>query len=213
MSFTTLLSGLAELGDLVGVDILNPTAGDWMVLASDGSRVIVPDTVPKFEFRGDYRVSNYPVEQGAFASYNKVAEPFELRMTMVCGGLNFVQSAAASLGLTLGQQYMQKGDFLSTLDYMLSSTDLFTVVTPDMTYQSLTLDHYDYRREASGGATLLTVEAWFKQVRVTASASYSNPKSPSAASPINAGTVQAQPFTLATSFPLGTNPANIGPFQ
>ena len=206
MSVTTLLAGLAELGDLTGVDILNPAASDWMVLADDGSKVIVPDTVPRFEFRGDYRASNYPVEQGAFASYNKVAEPFEIRMTMVCGGLNFVQSATAALGLTLGQQYMQKGDFLSTLDYMLSSTDLFTVVTPDITYKSLTLDHYDYRREATGGATMLTVEAWFKQVRVATPAQYGNPKSTSAATPVNSGTVQA------TTFPLGTFPASIGPF-
>lgn len=212
MSIAPFLAGLAELGDLVGVDILNPDPKDWMILSNDGSKFIIPDTVPKFEFRGDYRVSNYPVEQGAFASYNKVAEPFEIRMVLVCGGLNFVQNAVAKTGLGFGPQAMSKGDFLDSLDQMLTSTDLYTVVTPEIIYHSLTLDHYDYKREASGGATMLIVEAWFKQVRVTASASYGNPASPSAAAPINSGTVQAQQFTPATTFPLGTNPANIGPF-
>lgn len=205
MSVTTLLAGLAGLGDLTGVDILNPDPQDWMILSNDGSKFVIPDTVPRFEFRGDYRVSNYPVEQGAFASYNKVAEPFEIRMVLVCGGLNFMQMGVAKMGLGLGPQAMTKGAFLDSLDHMLTSTDLFTVVTPDITYKSLTLDHYDYRREATGGATMLTVEAWFKQVRVATPAQYGNPKSSSAATPVNSGTVQA------TTFPLGTLPASIGP--
>lgn len=210
MGLTSGLAVLGELGDLAGIDILNPRAGDWMILSSDGSPAIVPDTVPRFEYRGEARVADYPMEQGAFASYNKVAMPFDIRMVMVCSGLNYAQSAAQAIkniaGIGIGQNLMQKPDFLDSLDYMLSTTDLFAIVTPDRTYNSLNLEHYDYRRETTNGATMLIVEAWFREIRVTGAATYSNggSASPSAASPTGLGTVQTSAY--------GTNPANIGGF-
>src|SRR6185312_15922270 len=126
---------LAELGDLVGIDLLNPLPTDWKILdANTSAPVIVPDTVPRFEYRGEARVSDYPVEQGAFASYNKVQVPFEIRMTMVCSGLNLVQKGAQAVrdavGLSIGQNLMLRTDFLDTLDYMRLTTDLFVIVTP-----------------------------------------------------------------------------------
>lgn len=190
MPSSQLLAGIAEFGDLLGIDILNPLASDWMIAdAQTSAKIIVPDTVPKFEFRGDRRISDYPVEQGAFASYNKVAKPFEIRMTMVCGGLNYAQSAINSLGLNIGNGFMQKSDFIDTLDYMLDTTDLFTIVTPDKAYENANLEHYDYKRETRNGATMLIIEAWFREIRVTASAAYTNTNSPSAADTVNLGTV------------------------
>lgn len=201
MADSPLLAGVAELGDILGVDILNPLASDWAIHASgSGAVIIVPDTVEKFEFRGERRVSDYPVEQGAFASYNKVAQPFEIRMVMVCSGLNYAQSAFSALGLNLGQGFMQKVDFLTTLDYMLETTDLFDVVTPDKLYANANMEHYDYKREARNGATMLIVEAWFREVRVTASSAYTNTDSASAADPVSLGTVHLGD-TVTVSFP------------
>lgn len=172
------------------VDILNPLASDWAIhAAGSGAVIIIPDTVEKFEFRGEQRVADYPMEQGAFASYNKVAQPFEIRMVLVCSGLNYAQRAINALGLNLGQSFMQKVDFLTTLDYMLTTTDLFDIVTPDKLYPNASMEHYDYRREARNGATMLIVEAWFREVRVKASAVYTNSNSPSAADPVSLGAV------------------------
>lgn len=185
------LAVIAELGDLAGIDILNPRAGDWMILSNDGSPAIIPDTVARFDYRGESRVSDYPVEQGAFASYNKVATPFDIRMVMVCSGLvipNLLQNVRGAFGL--GQNMMQKSAFLDTLDYMLATTDLFSIVTPDRTYNSVNLVHYDFKRETTNGATLLIVEAWFRQIRVTGQATYTRASaSPSAADPVGLGTV------------------------
>lgn len=185
------LAVIAELGDLAGIDILNPRAGDWMILSNDGSPAIIPDTVARFDYRGESRVSDYPVEQGAFASYNKVATPFDVRMVMVCSGLvipNLLQTVRGAFGL--GQNMMQKPAFLDTLDYMLATTDLFSIVTPDRTYNSVNLVHYDFKRETTNGATLLIVEAWFRQIRVTGQAAYTRASaSPSAADPVGLGTV------------------------
>lgn len=201
MPISTGLAAFAELGDLVGIDILNPLASDWMILADDGSVAIKPDTVPKFEFRNEQRVADYPMEQGAFASYNKVATPFQIRMQMVCSGLNYAQSAAQAvknaLNIDIGQNYASRPDFLDTLDYMLATTDLFTIVTPDATYPNATMEHYDYRKESNNGATMLKIEAWFREIRVTAGSTYSSSGLPtvtsnsaSAANPVDVGTAQ-----------------------
>lgn len=191
------IAAIAELGDVLGIDLLNPLPSDWMIVnPSDGAPIIVPDTVPKFEFRGEARVSDYPVEQGAFASYNKVRQPFDIRMVMVCSGLNYAQSAINAIGLNLGSKYMERADFLTTLDYMMETTDLFTIVTPDKAYANVNMEHFDYKRESRNGATMLIVEAWFREIRLTASATYSdsgqvNSESASAANPVSLGAVHA----------------------
>lgn len=200
------LAVLAELGDLVGIDLLNPLSTDWKILdANTSAPVIVPDTVPRFEYRGEARVSDYPVEQGAFASYNKVQVPFDVRMTMVCSGSNFAQKGAQALrnavGLSIGQNLMQRPDFLDTLDYMRLTTDLFVIVTPDKTYPNVNLEHFDYRRETTNGATMLIVEAWFREVRVSGAAKYTNDTAaPSGADPVGLGTVHPGD-TVSVSFP------------
>ena len=43
----------------------------------DGDPVVVADNVLTFGFKKSARISKYPQEQGAFASYNKVATPAE----------------------------------------------------------------------------------------------------------------------------------------
>jgi hypothetical protein len=194
------------LGDLAGIDILNPLSTDWKILdANTSAPVIVPDTVPRFEYRGEARVADYPIEQGAFASYNKVQVPFDIRMTMVCSGLNLVQKGAQALtnaiGLPNGQSLMQRPDFLDTLEYMRLTTDLFVIVTPDKTYSNVSLEHFDYRREATNGAVMLIVEAWFREIRVTGQATYTkDTASPSGADPVGLGTVHPGD-TVTVSFP------------
>lgn len=206
MADSSFLAAVGEFGDILGIDILNPLASDWMVVAGTTSaKIIVPDTVPRFEFRGDRRISDYPVEQGAFSAYNKVKVPFEIRTTMICSGLNYAQNAISSLGLNLGQGFMQKSDFIDTLDYMLDTTDLFTIVTPDKAYENCNMEHYDYKRETRNGATMLIIEAWFREVPVTGSATYSsggpvNSDSPNAADPVSLGTVHPGD-TVSVSFP------------
>ncbi len=194
------LAVLGELGDLAGIDVLNPRASDWKIM-NGSSDAIVPDTVPRFEYRNESRVADYPMEEGAFVSYNKVATPFEIRMTMVCSG-------SLIKGLTQGvmndiipgfgnNNYTSSRDgFLAAMENMLQGTEVYTIVTPDMTYNNATLEHYDYRKESNNGAVMLIVEAWFREVRVTASAVYSNTgqpnvnsASPSAANPADVGSV------------------------
>lgn len=193
-------AAIAEIGGALGIDILNPKSTDWMFYATgavyaDGSRsspLIVPDTVLSFEYRGESRVSDYPIEKGSFASYNKVTTPYDIQLVMVCAGGRIqskIQDGAQKLGLNLGPKYMQKQDFIAVLDYMLKKTILVDIVTPDKTYESSSLVNYDYKRETKNGATLLIVAARFREIRVVKAESYTNSASPSAADPVSNGTV------------------------
>lgn len=219
-----IIAGAIEGAGLLGIDLLNPDilhahSTDWYVLdAASASIVIRPDTVQKFEYRNESRISDYPVEQGSFASYNKVATPYDIRMTMICGGLNLVKQGVQALGIndlvgTSRNQPMQRSAFLDRLQTMLDSLHLYDIVTPDKTYDNCNLVHYDYRRESRDGVKLVKADCWFREVRVTSSATYSsssggisvNSASPSAANAANAGNVN--------TYALGSNPASIGVFQ
>lgn len=164
----------------------------WGIFDVSGSPVIIPDSIFGFEFRREFRLSNFPVEQGGFGTYNKVALPFEPRVTLTSNGEN-----------------VDRSTFLAQVDAACQSMNLYSVVTPEVTYPSVNLTHYDYRRQAREGATLLTVDLWFEEVRVTATSQFTqggengadgsgtsgatlvaNAKTSSGTPPVNGGTVQ-----------------------
>lgn len=203
-SLPLLLTTAAAVGDFLGIDVLNPSSSDWKILDNNSNAVIItPDTVPRFEFSNDVRVSDFPVQNGAFASYNSVQMPFEINMTLVCGGLNILTPSALSnqLGLNLGNQFMKKSDFLTTLESMLSSINLFQIVTPDEIYKNAKLEHFDYRRETNRGATILYADCRFREIRQVGTANNSvnglpfvNTNVPSASNPVNNGIVKTHPL-------------------
>lgn len=214
MANPLLLTSAATVASFLGVDVLNPRSTDWMILDNSTNAIfIIPDTVLAFEYKADTRVSDFPVQRGSFASYNNVQMPFGIRMSLVCSGLNFFQSAAQAVGLNVGgQSFMNKPDFLDSLTTMLDGVDLFKIVTPDQTYSNCKLEHYDYRRQSQQGATMIVVDAWFREIRqvdITQASVNGLPSissfSPSASNPVNNGIVQ--------TFPLNTNPASIGVFE
>ena len=207
---TLVLEGL----DALGINLLgSPNTHYSIVTTGSSSPVVTPDTVESFAWKGDHRISTFPVEQGAFTSYNKVATPFDLRMTLVCGGRNFYQDATQKLddylnsllGTGFGQP-MAREDFILALEAMLESTDLYDVVTPDRTYERLNLVHFDYVKRAKDGAVMVIADCGFEEVRETVTAIYTatgqpniDSNSPSAASPVNVGRVTGMIPTVSQS--------------
>lgn len=201
---TTLATIISEGSSALGINLLNPTSGQYAIVTTDTAQpVVTPDTVAGFEYKGEQRISTYPLEQGAFSSFNKVAVPFDIRMDLSVGGQNFFQSAAEALdnylnsllGTAFGQP-MTREDFLDALQTMLESTDSFDIVTPEKTYENCNLVHYDYSKKANKGAVMINASLWFEEVRETASALYSSSgapnvdsNSPSASASLNAGSV------------------------
>jgi len=152
-----------QLTDLLGVgDDLGFNAGDvgtaapvWGLFDADGVQALQPDTFLGIEFRNSSRLSDYPLEQGAFESYNKVANPFDLVVGMAIGG-----SEAA------------RTDFLARLRAMEDDLNLYTLVTPEEVFESVNLERYDYSRKQHNGATLLTVNLYLKEIRINLKSEY-----------------------------------------
>jgi len=229
----------------LGIDLLNTGAPTYAVVTAgaqasqggfvpsvvgklggnkSGNPVLTPDSVLSLEWHGEERISDYPVQNGQFVSYNKVKVPFDLRMVMTCQGLNYVQDALQSvtqslnqalsnIGLAFGQP-MSRDAFLRQLDEMLASTDLYDVVTPDKVYQNVNLVAYNHAKKNDEGGTLIIAELMFREVRevlpsgtvaVLPIAGQILSNSESAASPVNVGTVSGttlEPGDFQPTFPL-----------
>ena len=165
------------LDNLIGADPVQ-----WGVFSAGGQAVAVSDSVVSFDYRNGSRLSDYPVERGAFASYNKVANPFDVKVRMSCGGSE-----------------EQRAAFVKALDSAASSLDLYTVWTPEKRYESVNIESVDYRRESSAGAHFIAADLYLREIRQTAAAAFSAPKTAAAADVKSQGQVQAAPVTPAQS--------------
>lgn len=119
--------------------------------------LLVPDSFVSFDYREDHKIPIYPMQDGAFQSYNKVSMPFEIKLTVTCSG----------------NRTMSKEEFLNGIYAMINTTVLADIVTPDRTYKNTNLIHFDYRREAQRGATILICELTFQEVRIVTAESLS----------------------------------------
>ena len=129
------------------------------------------------DYAKETRVSDFPVERGGFASYNKVEMP----------GIPCVP-------LCLSGSPSDRTAFLNAIDAACKTTKLYSVVTPEVVYIGHTLERYNYRRARDKGATLLTVEIFLKEIRQVG-AQYStspvkNPKDTGATPTTDTGNVQ-----------------------
>lgn len=143
-------------------------------------------SVGQLEYRLDYRISTAPQEQGAFLSYNKVSTPFQGKVTYILGGI-----AAA------------RGAFLTAVQNYQASLTLLSLTMPEKTYPSCNIVHHDFRRTARNGVSMLLVDIWVEEVRITGTMAFSNTATPAGANPVNGGTVQPQPATPAQTPPTG----------
>lgn len=148
-------------------------APQWGIFDSAGNPVALADSVISFEHSKEWRISDYPIEEGAFESYNKVETPFDQRITFAKGGTD-----------------ADRADFLDAVDAAVASLELYTVTTPEVTYTGANIVRYDLTRRATAGVTLLLVDLQIREVRVTATSTFSNTKDPSGAKQQNGGTVQ-----------------------
>lgn len=127
---------------------------------------LLPDSIVALDVKKEYNLPNYPMEDGAFQSYNKVKEPYDIRVKMSIGG-----NSAKLDG------------FLKMLDGVVSSLTLYSIVTPDATYPNANVHHYDFQRTATNGRGLLTVTLWAKEVRTSIVAAFAHVKVPDAVNP------------------------------
>lgn len=111
-----------------------------------------------FEYRRETKISDYIIEQGSFATYNKVILPANPVVTLILQG---------SLG---------DGTFLlNALENAAASTNLYSVVTPEFVYTNYSVERFTYARKSGRGATLFIVEVSLKEIRQTMAAFSTSP--------------------------------------
>lgn len=140
------------------------------------------------DYQKEMRVSDFPLEKGGFANYNKVELPATPSVTLVLGGSEADRSA-----------------FLDAVDAATKSTETFSVVTPEVTYINYTIERYNYQRRNTRGAYVLIVELLLKEIREV-SAQYSQvtkqqisvPKDVGASPKVDGGKVQARKPDVST---------------
>jgi hypothetical protein len=171
---------------------LGPSDSQWGIFLN-GEQVVQADNVLSVEYKQNWNLSDYPVEQGAFETYNKVQIPFDARVTFSSGGSEANRAA-----------------LLTSIAAIAGDLNFYDVVTPEVTYNSVNITHYSYRRTA-GTVGIMVVEVWLLQVRVlgegqasfdggtatdnasgTPTVTGSTVQNPSSADASNNGTVQTQ---------------------
>jgi len=157
-------------------------ASVWGLYDSKGL-VVACDSIVSFDFRGESKIAEIPLQAGGFAAYNKVQLPNAPTIRMTKGGTDAARNT-----------------LLTAIELARQTTDLYSIVTPDKTYFNVSVESYDYRRTAQDGVSLLIVDVRLKEIRQVTPAfstvKLSNVKNPSAVSQQNSGFVQ--PSTVPT---------------
>lgn len=164
----TLTLGVLGIGNILGQEPVR-----WTILNKLGDPVADFDSILSVDMRNSSRISNYPVENGSFKSYNKVANPFDARVVGVRSGTE-----------------VQRQEFIDKLQAAANSLELLTIVTPEATYENANIEAFDYVRETTNGAGMIKASLTFIEVRQRAAAKYSQAKSISASDPQSQGQVQ-----------------------
>ena len=171
-------AALTVVGELLPNNLFG---SKWAITDSSGNLALIPDSFVSFEYKNERKIPNYPVEEGSFQSYNKVALPFDCRLVVTCSG----------------NGSMSKQGFLLAIQNYLDSLTLLTITTPDASYPNCNLIHADYRRESRQGATLLMAQLWFQEIKIAQQSSVSTVQ-PSGASRRSFGNLS--PTTPSSNF-------------
>ena len=114
-----------------------------------GLPVVVADTVAEVGYSKGYTISDFPVEQGAFASFDSVEQPFEGRVRLATGG-----SAAARQVL------------IDSVETVLGDLNTYDLVTPDRIYINANVTREEYKRSTP---SLLEIDVGVQEIRILAS--------------------------------------------
>lgn len=138
------------LGNLVNSIInLRFPAPNWGVfLPGTTTKAFDVSSVVELDIGGESAVSDYPLENGTFASYNKVIMPNVFMVRMTRDGSE-----------------TQRAAFLNWLEINRGALSLFDILCPEAIYPSATLKSYRITRNSSSGAAMVIADCVFQEVR------------------------------------------------
>jgi hypothetical protein len=160
----------------------------WGVFDSSGNLAIAPQSIAAFGMRSEWRISDYPVQDGTFASYDKVTVPREIMVRMM-----------------IGKTLQDRVAFELACETVAASLDTYTIITPEKSYQNMNCLRHEVNRVETKGAYFIEAEMYFRQVNPvnaqysTATAAAANTANAAPASAIPASSLGiVQPTTTGT---------------
>lgn len=142
--------GLTLLGNFASglVDFLFPDPNWGVYLSGTTTRAFDVSSVAELDIGGESHVSDYPLEDGTFATYNKVRTPNMFAIRMMRDG-----------------SQAQRAAFLNWLQIKTGSLELFDVLCPERSYLNATLKSYRVSRTSGSGASMVIADCVFQEIR------------------------------------------------
>ena len=130
---------LSEIGGAIGQYQTNmasydgffaPEESGWSIcLAEDLSDAIDFTNFMNMDITGEYKITQSPVENGSFVSYNKTTSPVTIGLQVAIKGTHDEIMSA-----------------LTRLEVISEGTDLITIITPDNVYSDFNIVKFQYSR-------------------------------------------------------------------
>ena len=163
----------------------------WRLVSESGGDAVEFSSMLTVSIEAGGQALTCPIEQGAFATYNKVQSPLSISLELGIGGEAYEQRAA-----------------LDRLERMRSGLEKVALVTPYEYYPSLTLASFSHHREPGLANHALLVSLQLTEVREVGGVSggvksITRPKDPTSANPIDLGktrTLEIAASTLAQMY-------------
>lgn len=171
--FDSITLGFLGAGDLVD-SIIGSEPVQWGVFTDEGDPISDYTSFVSFDMRSDARVADYPIENGGFASYNKVDEPDNVQVMLSCDG-----------------DTTRRNNFQRDMLAARKSLTLYTVLTETGTYYNCNLINLNWTHGREDGATVVKAYCEFREIRLRGTTAFSQTYDPSGASPQSNGQVQA----------------------
>lgn len=172
----TLTLGYLGIGDALN-NIIGYPVVEWGLFDPSGKLFAQYDSFMAMPaYANEASISDYPVENGGFASYNKVDNPFDIVVTLACGG-----------------SVERRGAFKQACENARASLGMYSILTPEKTYRNVNIIGLNERREERSGVNMIIMTLIGREVRQNTSAAYSEPKSAAAFRALDQGQLQPIP--------------------
>jgi hypothetical protein len=149
-------------------------SAQWGIFTAGGEQIVQPDNISGFGYSAEYRIADFPIEQGGFETYDKVALPFTTRVVMAKGG-----------------SLSERQSFHQAIEAIRGDRELYNVITPEAVYANVNVTRVELDRSQERGAGMLVVEVYLQEIRQNATAQFSKTKEAAGTTPTNSGSVQA----------------------
>lgn len=140
------------------VDKLTPDLGEWTLTDSDGNNVVEFTSFISLDAKIEHNVVSSAIEEGSFATYNKVAKPLQIRITLA------VEGNDDEIGTAIDKLYN-----------LSNSTKLLSISSPDVEYNNLNIESVSYIRKTDDGLGVIFFEIKLVEVQEV-KAEYTNVK-------------------------------------